>query len=65
MVDTLTSDLTEFVNQKEFIGLAVGIVDQDGLIYSRGFWYADEDEKSCTRFTHHSPLLLHQGISIN
>ena len=53
IVDTLTSDLTEFVNQKEFIGLAVGIVDQDGLIYSRAFWYADEDEKKL--YTIHTP----------
>lgn len=43
--DSLTNDLIEFAKQKEFIGFAVGIVDENGLIYSKGFGYADEIEK--------------------
>ncbi len=41
-LDSLTHKIIEFKKDKEFIGFVVGIVDEDSLIYSKGFGYADE-----------------------
>ena len=43
--DTLTRDLIEFAKAKDFVGFAVGIVNEDSLIYSKGFGYADKKTK--------------------
>ena len=40
--DSLTYELTAFAKEKEFVGFAVGIVDEEKLIYSKGFGYADQ-----------------------
>lgn len=43
--DSLTNELIEFASTKDFVGFAVGIVNEDSLIYSGGFGYADKKEQ--------------------
>ena len=50
--DSLINDLLEFASAQEFVGFAVGIVDENNLIFSQGFGYADEKNK--TPYTIHT-----------
>lgn len=43
--DSLTNEITDFANEKDFVGFAVGIVNEEGLVYAKGFGYADQDKK--------------------
>ena len=45
MTDSLTIKLGAFLQDKAFIGLAVGIVNEDRLVYSKGFGFSDEEKK--------------------
>ncbi len=45
ITDSLTIKLEEFLNDKEFIGLGIGIVNEEGLVYSKSFGFLDEKNK--------------------
>lgn len=40
--DSLTTRLLKFYQENEFVGFAVGVVNEDRLVYSRGFGFSDK-----------------------
>lgn len=42
-IDSLTDQLNAFHNEKAFVGFAVGVFDQDSIIYSNGFGYSNKE----------------------
>lgn len=46
IIDSLTQELTELNNNSSLVGFAVSIVNNDSIIYAKGFGYADKNTKS-------------------
>ena len=46
IIDSLTQELTELNNNSSLVGFAVAIVNNDSIIYAKGFGYADKNTKS-------------------
>lgn len=44
--DILTNKINTFYAEKKFVGFAVGLFDQDSVIYSQGFGYSNKDLKT-------------------
>lgn len=42
--DSLTKELTELSSKNSIIGFSVAIVNQDGILYAKGFGYVDKDK---------------------
>jgi len=45
LADSLTKKLTELVNENSIIGFSVAIVNQDGILYAKGFGYSNKETK--------------------
>jgi CubicO group peptidase (beta-lactamase class C family) len=45
LTDSLTKELTELSNKNSIIGFSVAIVNQDSILYAKGFGYSNKDKK--------------------
>jgi len=43
--DSLTKELTELSNKNSIVGFSVAIVNQDSILYAKGFGYSDKEKK--------------------
>jgi len=43
--DLLTKELTELSNKNSIVGFSVAIVNQDSILYAKGFGYSDKEKK--------------------
>ena len=46
IIDSLTKELIELSNTNSIIGFSVAIVNQDSILYAKGFGYSDKENKS-------------------
>jgi CubicO group peptidase (beta-lactamase class C family) len=45
LTDSLTKELTELSNKNSIVGFSVAIVNQDSILYAKGFGYSNKDKK--------------------